>query len=121
MALFFLYTLQGVPYGLQSRFLPLILRYHGSSLTSLGLYKLLYLPWVFKSVYAPFVDTRGTKRRWLQWSILGLLFCSTFLSTFPEDQLVSSTRLLPICLLIFNFSAATLDIAVDSLALGTFN
>ncbi|KAH9285381.1 Major facilitator superfamily domain-containing protein 3 [Echinococcus granulosus] len=118
IALFFFYSLQGLPYGLQSRFLPLILRSHGSSLTSLGFYKLLYLPWVFKSAYAPFVDSHGTRRRWLQLCITGLLLCSSFLSTFSAAQLVSSTRILPFCLLIFNFCAATLDIAVDSLAIG---
>ncbi|VDL64111.1 unnamed protein product [Hymenolepis diminuta] len=116
-AFFLLYALQGVPYGLQSRFLPLVLRSHGASLTSLGFYKLLYIPWVLKSAYAPFVDSHFTKRRWLQCSIIGLFLCSAFLSSFPEIQLVNSTRLLPATLLIFNFCAATLDIAVDSLAI----
>ncbi|KAM7540878.1 hypothetical protein Aperf_G00000022454 [Anoplocephala perfoliata] len=117
-ALFFLYALQGVPYGLQSRFLPLVLRSHGSSLTSLGFYKLLHIPWALKSVYAPFVDSHFTRRRWLQCSIMGLFLCSAFLSFFSEIQLVNSTRLLPTTLLLFNFCAATLDIAVDSLAIG---
>uniref|UniRef100_A0A0R3WR07 Major facilitator superfamily domain-containing protein 6 n=1 Tax=Hydatigena taeniaeformis TaxID=6205 RepID=A0A0R3WR07_HYDTA len=110
--------LQGVPYGLQSRFLPLILRSHGSSLTSLGFYKLLFLPWVFKGVYAPFIDSHSTRRRWLQFCTTGLLLCCAFLSTFPDEQLVSSTWILPCCLFIINFCAATLDIAVDSLAIG---
>ncbi|VDN99644.1 unnamed protein product [Rodentolepis nana] len=118
LVLFFLYALQGVPYGLQSRFLPLVLRSHGVSLTSLGFYKLLYIPWVLKSVYAPFVDSHFTKRSWLQCSIIGLFLCTAFLSSFPEIQLVNSTRLLPATLFIFNFCAATLDIAVDSLAIG---
>ncbi|KAL5112134.1 Major facilitator superfamily domain-containing protein 3 [Taenia crassiceps] len=117
ITLFFFYSLQGVPYGLQSRFLPLVLRSNGSSLTSLGFYKLLFLPWVFKSAYAPFVDSHGTRRRWLQFCTAGLLLCCAFLSTFPDAQLVSSTRLLPFCLFILNFCAATLDIAVDSLAI----
>ncbi len=114
--LFFLYSLQGVPYGLQSRFLPLILRSHGTSLTALGFYKLLYLPWVFKSAYAPLVDSWGTKKRWLQVSIAGLFTCSAVLSTISDAALATS-KLLPACLFIFNFWAATLDIAVDSLAI----
>ncbi|VDK32934.1 unnamed protein product [Taenia asiatica] len=118
VTLFFFYSLQGVPYGLQSRFLPLILRSHGSSLTSLGFYKLLFLPWVFKSAYAPFVDSHGTRRSWLQFCTTGLLLCCAFLSTFSDAQLVSSTWILPLCLLILNFCAATLDIAIDSLAIG---
>nr|CUU98322.1 hypothetical transcript [Hymenolepis microstoma] len=92
LVLFFLYALQGVPYGLQSRFLPLVLRSHGASLTSLGFYKLLYIPWILK-------------------------VCTAFLASFPEIKLVNSTRLLPVTLFIFNFCAATLDIAVDSLAI----
>ncbi|VDL96434.1 unnamed protein product [Schistocephalus solidus] len=120
--LFFFYSLQGVPYGLQSKFLPLILRSQGSSLTSLGLYKLLYLPWVFKSAYAPFVDSFSTKRRWLQCSIAALLFCSAFLALHLDRILTvgpvsSELFLLAACLLTFNFAAATQDIAVDSLAI----
>ncbi|KAL7062516.1 hypothetical protein AAHC03_01170 [Spirometra sp. Aus1] len=120
--LFFLYSLQGVPYGLQSKFLPLILRSQGSSLTSLGLYKLLYLPWVFKSAYAPFVDSCSTKRRWLQFSIATLLGCSAFLA-LNIDRILdagpasSESFSLAACLLVFNFAAATQDIAVDSLAI----
>ena len=49
LCLFVLYFIQALPYGFQSRYLPLIMRQlHNKSLTSLGLYKLLLLPWVCK-------------------------------------------------------------------------
>ena len=44
----FLYFLQGMPYGIQVKFLPILLRANGVSLTNISLFKLLFLPWVFK-------------------------------------------------------------------------
>ena len=43
-----LYFLQGMPYGIQVKFLPILLRANGVSLTNISLFKLLFLPWVFK-------------------------------------------------------------------------
>jgi len=37
-----------MPYGIQIKFLPIILRKHGVSLSNISLFKLLFLPWVFK-------------------------------------------------------------------------
>ncbi|CAL8095187.1 unnamed protein product [Calicophoron daubneyi] len=124
--LLYLYILEGIPYGLQSRFLPLVLRSRGLSLTTLGFYKLLYVPWLFKSFYAPLVDTRGTKRLWLIASLTGLLSVTLALSVSTEGISESSSHRSPssltltplaICLLLYNFFAATQDIAVDGIAL----
>ena len=41
---------QGAPYGFQTGCLPLLLRQAGTSFTSLGAMKLLFLPWVRVSV-----------------------------------------------------------------------
>ncbi|TPP67643.1 MFS transporter PAT family beta-lactamase induction signal transducer ampG [Fasciola gigantica] len=124
LMLLFLYVLEGIPYGLQSRFLPLVLRSQGLSLTALGFYKLLYIPWLFKSFYAPLVDTCLTKRLWLLISLMGLLSISV---TFSTTQIVpqssgggiNKVSALPLacCLFFYNLCAATQDIAVDGLAL----
>lgn len=43
-----LYFLQGLPYGIQIKFLPILLRNNGVSLTNIALFKLLFLPWTLK-------------------------------------------------------------------------
>ncbi|KAF6779454.1 hypothetical protein AHF37_01024 [Paragonimus kellicotti] len=127
LLLLYLYVLEGVPYGLQSRFLPLILRSHGLSLTALGVYKLLYIPWLLKCLYAPFVDALATKRAWLLGSLLGLFSVTVVLSAFhgiiphvsSEKESDRSVPMWPLalCLFMYNLFAATQDIAVDGIAL----
>ncbi|XP_015987412.1 major facilitator superfamily domain-containing protein 3 isoform X2 [Rousettus aegyptiacus] len=92
-----LYLVQGLPYGLQSGLLPMLLRAGGLSLTRVGLAKVLYAPWLFKLVWAPLVDTRGSPRAWvvLSTAALGLL-CGL--------------------LLLLNLGAAVQDVALDVLA-----
>ncbi|KAF5402593.1 MFS transporter PAT family beta-lactamase induction signal transducer ampG [Paragonimus heterotremus] len=127
LLLLYLYILEGVPYGLQSRFLPLILRSHGLSLTALGVYKLLYIPWLLKCLYAPFVDALATKRAWLLGSLLGLFSVTVVLSAYhniipyvsSEKEPARSLPMWPLafCLFMYNLFAATQDIAVDGIAL----
>ena len=77
-SLFNLYFIQAMPYGFQSRYLPLIMRKQGVSLTDLGFYKLLLLPWIFKVFIAAFiVDQYKTKRFWLLFSMAILIFGCT--------------------------------------------
>ncbi|KAM4822468.1 major facilitator superfamily domain-containing protein 3 isoform X2 [Urocitellus parryii] len=67
-----LYLVQGLPYGLQSGLLPILLRARGLSLTRVGLAKGLYAPWLFKLAWAPLVDRRGSPRTWLTLSTAAL-------------------------------------------------
>ena len=46
----------------QSACLPLLLRESGLSYFAIGAMKLLFLPWVCKPLYAPFIETTRTKR-----------------------------------------------------------
>ncbi|KAH8872539.1 Major facilitator superfamily domain-containing protein 3 [Schistosoma japonicum] len=120
VVLFYLYLLEGIPYGVQSRFLPLIFRNKGVSLTSLGLHKLLHIPWLFKSFYAPVIDRHMNKRFWLFVSFSGLFFCTVLLLR-ESEQLVSGDNsfmyTISACLFMYNFWAASQDITVDSLTL----
>uniref|UniRef100_A0A5K4F2H2 Major facilitator superfamily domain-containing protein 3 n=1 Tax=Schistosoma mansoni TaxID=6183 RepID=A0A5K4F2H2_SCHMA len=122
IVLFYLYLLEGIPYGVQSRFLPLIFRNKGLSLTSLGLHKLLHIPWLLKSFYAPVIDRHVNKRVWLFISFSGLFFC-TVLLFHESEQLVSGNNYfmftISFCLFMYNFWAASQDITVDSLTLST--
>ena len=61
--LFILYFVQAMPYGFQSRYLPLVMRKSGISLTNLGFYKLLLIPWICKFPISAFIiDIYKTKR-----------------------------------------------------------
>ncbi|CAH8565073.1 unnamed protein product [Heterobilharzia americana] len=121
LVLFYFYILEGIPYGVQSRFLPLILRKKGVSLTSLGLYKLFHIPWLFKSLYAPVIDRHINKRLWLFITFSGLFCCTLLLFQESEHLTLNSDNTfvysIPICLFMYNFWAASQDITVDSLTI----
>lgn len=108
----FLYFIQGLPYGLQARFLPVYLRTKGHSLTSLGFFKTLLAPWLCKALWAPLVDKYSTKQKWLQGSIFGLMVVCALTSIVPPDN----TICLCVSIFLLNLFAATQDIAVDSIA-----
>lgn len=109
----FLYFLQGLPYGLQSRFLPIYFRSHGMSLTDISMFKLLLIPWMCKALWAPFVDRYGTKKSWLTWSMIGLII-TCLLGTFTSPEHILE---LAVILFLFNVITSTQDIAVDGIAI----
>ncbi|XP_072806151.1 major facilitator superfamily domain-containing protein 3 isoform X6 [Vicugna pacos] len=114
-----LYLVQGLPYGLQSGLLPVLLRARGLSLTRVGLAKVLYAPWLFKLVWAPLVDTWGSLRTWLTLSTAALGLACGLLAALPPAEagqagLPSTVAGL---LLLLNLAAAVQDVALDTLAM----
>nr|XP_026265611.1 major facilitator superfamily domain-containing protein 3 isoform X1 [Urocitellus parryii] len=113
-----LYLVQGLPYGLQSGLLPILLRARGLSLTRVGLAKGLYAPWLFKLAWAPLVDRRGSPRTWLTLSTAALGLVCGLLAALPPNQ--ASQDALPATvmglLLLLNLGAAVQDVALDTLA-----
>ncbi|XP_032465573.1 major facilitator superfamily domain-containing protein 3 isoform X5 [Phocoena sinus] len=113
-----LYLVQGLPYGLQSGLLPVLLRARGLSLTRVGLAKALYAPWLFKLVWAPLVDTRGSPRAWLTLSTAALGLVCGLLASHPPAA--AGQAGLPVTmaglLLLLNLAAAVQDVALDTLA-----
>ncbi|XP_045633282.1 major facilitator superfamily domain-containing protein 3 [Ursus americanus] len=113
-----LYLVQGLPYGLQSGLLPVLLRARGLSLTRVGLAKGLYLPWLFKLVWAPLVDARGSLRAWLMLSTAALGLVCGLLAALPPAE--AGPAGLPVTvaglLLLLNLGAAVQDVALDTLA-----
>ncbi|XP_059757469.1 major facilitator superfamily domain-containing protein 3 isoform X2 [Balaenoptera ricei] len=113
-----LYLVQGLPYGLQSGLLPVLLRARGLSLTRVGLAKALYAPWLFKLVWAPLVDTRGSPRAWLTLSTAALGLVCGLLAYHPPAT--AGQAGLPVTvaglLLLLNLAAAVQDVALDMLA-----
>lgn len=108
----FLYFIQGLPYGFQTSFLPIVLRTHGISLTKLGFFRMLFLPWLCRAMWAPLVDMYGTKLKWLLASIIGLLLTCLLGSLGSPDDLI----FLCVVLLLLNVFSATQDIVVDGVA-----
>jgi PAT family beta-lactamase induction signal transducer AmpG len=113
-----LYFVQGLPFGFQATALPVYLREAGMSLTGIGLATALALPWSLKVLWAPLVDRfdggrLGRRRSWivpLQLLLAGT--CAAAALTSPGSALVP----LLVLVLLMNLFAATLDIAVDGLA-----
>jgi PAT family beta-lactamase induction signal transducer AmpG len=110
-----LYFAQGLPFGVQTTALPLMLRERGASLQAVGFAGLLVLPWIGKAFWAPLVDRYGSARfgrrkSWIVPMQLGLAACAV---AAAFSQHVGALAGL---VLAMNFFAATQDIAVDALA-----
>ncbi|KAK8399272.1 hypothetical protein O3P69_003412 [Scylla paramamosain] len=108
-----LYLVQGIPYGLQDKFLPVQLRSLGLNYSSVSLLKLLLVPWIAKGVWAPLVEVCGGKQCWLLIATLGLGASSLAGSAIAPDDVAS----LGVMLLSLNLCSAVQDVAVDGLAL----
>lgn len=113
-----LYFVEGLPFGVQTIALPVFLRLHGLSLTAIGFASALALPWMLKIVWAPLVDRYGSRRfgRRRSWIVplqLGLAAAAAAAAALPLDR--APAPFLAV-LLAMNLLAATLDVAVDGLA-----
>jgi MFS family permease len=116
--LWVLYFVQGLPFGFQATALPVYLRQAGVSLTGIGLVTALALPWSLKVIWAPLVDRYGSlrvgrRRSWILPLQLGLVAACAAAALVPPRQGLTPLLLL---VLVMNLFAATLDIAVDGLA-----
>ncbi len=113
-----LYFVQGLPFGFQATALPIYLRTAGMSLEGIGLATALSLPWSLKILWAPLVDRYGggrfgRRKSWiLPLQLLLALTCAAAALVPPREGLT------PILVLVLgmNLFAATMDIAVDGLA-----
>jgi MFS transporter, PAT family, beta-lactamase induction signal transducer AmpG len=113
-----LYVVQGLPFGFQATALPVFLRQQGVSLTNIGLLGLLATPWLLKVFWAPVVDrfwfTRfGRRKTWIVPMQVALAATAATAAWLDPHR-----ALLPLLLavLLMNLFAATMDIAVDGLA-----
>lgn len=113
-----LYFVQGLPFGFQATALPVYLRDAGVSLTGIGLATALALPWMLKVLWAPLVDRYGSprlgrRRSWiLPLQVLLAAACAAAAAATPDGRLTA----LLLLVLLMNLFAATLDVAVDGLA-----
>lgn len=109
--LWFLYFLQGIPYGFQTKYLPVFLRSHSLSLSLIGLTRLLSLPWILKPFWAPLIDKLGTKPSWITFNLFGMACCYLIASCFSLNNIILTIGVVAG----LNILASTQDIAVDSI------
>lgn len=113
-----LYFVEGMPWGFQAKALPMYLRTHNASLTLIGLTSLLSLPWMTKVLWAPLVDrysfpSIGRRKSW----IVPMQICIA-LAAFGGATIADGGNLPALLLMVglMNLFSATMDIAVDGLA-----
>ena len=107
-----LYFTQGLPYVLVVTVSVIMYKKLGVSNSDIGLYtSWLYLPWVLKPLWSPFVDLKSTKRNWflgmqllIALALLGVGFA------VPTNMFFITTLA---CFWMAAFASATNDIASD--------
>ncbi|XP_078455909.1 major facilitator superfamily domain-containing protein 3 [Lampetra fluviatilis] len=110
-----LYCVQGMPYGLQSGYLPLYMRAAGASYGLAAITRVLYVPWLLKFAWAPLVGQCGSLEAWLLGSTGAMgLVCLVGGAVLPEPR--SSLAPNAALLLLLNALASVQDVAVDTCA-----
>ena len=107
-----LYLAEGIPYVMAMTVSVILYKRLGVSNTDIAFYtSWLYLPWVIKPLWSPFVDMFRTKRFWIvaMQLVIGASFACVAL-TIPAPGFVRYTLAF---FWIMAFSSATHDIAAD--------
>ncbi|MEL6304625.1 MAG: MFS transporter [Bacteroidota bacterium] len=107
-----LYFTQGIPYVIVVTVSVIMYKRLGIGNAEIGLYtSWLYLPWVIKPLWSPFVDLKGTKRGW--FLSMQLLIAMAFLGIglfLPSNNFFVTTLAF---FWMAAFASATNDIASD--------
>ena len=112
-----LYFAEGIPYFVVNNISVILFKKMGMGNADMALYtSLLYLPWLIKPFWSPFVDILRTKRWWV--TVMQLVMCALFAglafslprTTGSEVSLFSASLVL---FWITAFASATHDIAAD--------
>jgi len=116
-----LYFTQGLPFGFQTGGLVYYLTEHRLSLTTIGFAGALALPWLLKALWAPLVEGTGSarfgrRRSWIVPLELALATSAVAMACVVDG---GALRTVAALVLVMNLFAATMDIAVDGLALDT--
>lgn len=127
-----LYFAEGIPYFIVNNISVIMFNNMGMSKGDMAMYtSLLYLPWVVKPLWSPFVDIIRTKRWWIVamqvvMSVAFGLLAMTLPSPSPEIIASGHTpvSIFAVTLLIFwisAFASATHDIAADGFYMISLN
>ena len=118
-AFFLLYVTEGIPLGFTATAIATQMRRQGLGPVAIGAFVgSLYLPWAFKWIAGPFVDTFssdrfGRRRLWILMMQLGMM--ATLLIAMPVN-VVTELGLFTLIILFHNAFGATQDVAIDALA-----
>ncbi|MBU0907949.1 MAG: MFS transporter [Proteobacteria bacterium] len=105
------YFAEGLPYILIRTLSTFFFRASGVSLEATGLTSLYGLPWIVKFLWAPYLDSFGTKRSWLLITQVLLVCFFTLIAVLTQYSWA-----LPVIALLFflaAFLAASHDTAID--------
>lgn len=107
-----LYFAEGLPYVVVMTVAGIMYKRLGISNTEIALYtSWLYLPWVIKPVWSPFVDLLGTKRFWIiATQFVTAVTLASVALTIPLPNFFQYTLAI---FWLMAFSSATHDIAAD--------
>lgn len=113
-----LYFIQGLPFGIQVGILPIMMREAGASRTTIAYASMLAIPWTAKVFIAPYVERTysarlGRRRTWIL-----AMQALAFITLLGLAVTTTGYALLPclVAIFILNTAMATMDIAVDGLA-----
>ncbi|NHF61129.1 AmpG family muropeptide MFS transporter [Flavobacteriaceae bacterium TP-CH-4] len=107
-----LYFTQGLPYVMVVTVSVIMYKKLGVSNADIGLYtSWLYLPWVIKPLWSPFVDLKSTKRNWILGSQLFISIALLGVGLTLPTNIFFVTSLA--CFWMAAFASATNDIASD--------
>lgn len=116
--LFSLYIAQSIPMSFFSTVIPVIMRQENYSLESIGLLQLVKLPWIFKFLWAPFIDNVSrSARRNRNTVIISELFYAVVILSIGIFDLQTDFRLIVALMIVAFIASATQDIAVDIFAI----
>ena len=115
-----LYFAEGIPYFIVNNISVVMFKNMGMPNGMLALYtSLLYLPWVIKPLWSPFVDIIRSKRWWIismQVLMSAAMFMLPFFLPQAKGEAIKDTPLFFVTLSLFwitAFASATHDIAAD--------
>jgi PAT family beta-lactamase induction signal transducer AmpG len=115
-----LYFAEGIPYFIVNNISVVMFKNMGMPNGMLALYtSLLYLPWVIKPLWSPFVDIIKSKRWWIitmQILMSAAMLALPFLLPQTTGEAIAQTPLFFVSLALFwvtAFASATHDIAAD--------
>lgn len=116
-----LYVTEGIPLGFTATAIATQMRRQGLGPVAIGAFVgSLYLPWAFKWLAGPFVDTFssdrfGRRRLWILMMQVGMM--ATLAAAMPVN-FATEVGLFTAIILVHNAFGATQDVAIDALAVG---
>lgn len=123
-AFFALYLTEGIPLGFTATAIATHMRRQGLGPAEIGAFVgSLYLPWAFKWMVGPFVDTFSSDRfgRRRLWIVIAQAFMVITLMVALPVNFTTELKLFTLIILFHNAFSATQDVAIDALAVNVLH